>query len=224
MWTWAAAVWGLVRSAQSEHPGRFVLLDTDAPDTVAEVAAAVLACGEPQIAIRGGVLHAARLILLPPNPNSSPEPSTPWGEGWVLVTGGGGQAAVITPANVAGLKPAWTFRTGEMPPSDVHVSVENGTGRTNLAHTAATQLQGLGFQIGIVADATATAVTTISYGPSELAAAEAVQTHVPEATLLPTTSAGIVLILGANFNSISPTPTAPVAIASAVPPTLSCAP
>jgi LCP family protein required for cell wall assembly len=109
-------------------------------------------------------------------------------------------------------------------PSDVQVSVENGTGRTNLAHTAATQLQGLGFQIGIVADATATAVTTISYGPSELAAAEAVQTHVPEATLLPTTSAGIVLILGANFTSISATPTAPVAIASAVPPNLSCAP
>jgi polyene macrolide polyketide synthase len=106
----AAAVWGLVRSAQSEHPGRFVLVDTDAPDALAEVVGAVLACGEPQVAIRGGVLHAARLVLLPPNPNSpnldSPEPGgsleptaapgSRWGEGWVLVTGGGGLAAVIT--------------------------------------------------------------------------------------------------------------------------------
>ncbi len=26
-----AAVWGLVRSAQTEHPGRIVLVDSDAP-------------------------------------------------------------------------------------------------------------------------------------------------------------------------------------------------
>jgi len=109
-------------------------------------------------------------------------------------------------------------------PSDVQVSVENGTGRTNLAHTAATQLQGIGFQVGTVGDAAATAVTTISYGPSELAAAEAVQIHVPNATLLPTTSAGIVLTLGANFTSISAVSTAAVVVSPAVAPNLSCAP
>ena len=62
--TWSdlgqAALWGLVRSAQSEHPGRFVLVDTDdeLPDGV--VAAAV-ATGEPQLAVRGGRLYAPRL-------------------------------------------------------------------------------------------------------------------------------------------------------------------
>ena len=37
-----AAVWGLVRSAQTEHPGRIVLVDTDGP-LDADAIAAVLA-------------------------------------------------------------------------------------------------------------------------------------------------------------------------------------
>jgi LCP family protein required for cell wall assembly len=109
-------------------------------------------------------------------------------------------------------------------PSDVQVSVENGTGRPNLAHTTATQLQGIGFQIGTVGDATATAVTSISYGPSELAAAEAVQGHVPDATLLSTTSTRVVLTLGANFTRISVPSTPAVAAASSPASSLSCAP
>ena len=52
-----AAVWGLVRSAQAEHPGRVVLIDSDGS---LEVGAAI-GCGEPQLVIRGGVVHAARL-------------------------------------------------------------------------------------------------------------------------------------------------------------------
>ena len=57
----ASAVWGLVRSAQAEHPGRVVLVDTDA-----EVDAAVLAAaGEPQLLVRAGAVHAARLVLAP---------------------------------------------------------------------------------------------------------------------------------------------------------------
>ncbi len=52
-----AAVWGLVRSAQSEHPGRFVLVDSDGS---AEPALA-LATGENQVAIRSGVARVARL-------------------------------------------------------------------------------------------------------------------------------------------------------------------
>ncbi|MEV7547054.1 SDR family NAD(P)-dependent oxidoreductase, partial [Streptomyces sp. NPDC089915] len=47
-----AAVWGLVRSAQSENPGRFVLVDAEGPDTAALSAA--VACGEPQVAVRDG--------------------------------------------------------------------------------------------------------------------------------------------------------------------------
>ncbi|WP_020500827.1 type I polyketide synthase, partial [Sciscionella marina] len=52
----AAAVWGLVRSAQSEHPGRFRLADTD------ELTDAVLAAEEPQLAVREGELCAPRLV------------------------------------------------------------------------------------------------------------------------------------------------------------------
>jgi polyene macrolide polyketide synthase len=54
----AAAVWGLIRSAQGEHPGRFMLVDTDALDgdrwTPMTVA---LAEGEPEMAVRNGVVH-----------------------------------------------------------------------------------------------------------------------------------------------------------------------
>ncbi|MET9498165.1 type I polyketide synthase [Streptomyces sp. NPDC006552] len=55
-----AALWGLVRSGQAEHPGRFQLVDlagdTEDGDDLALLAA--VACGRPQTAVRGGrVLH-----------------------------------------------------------------------------------------------------------------------------------------------------------------------
>ncbi|MCV7425502.1 type I polyketide synthase [Mycobacterium montefiorense] len=68
-----AAVWGLVRSAQTEHPGRIVLVDSDAP-LDDEAAAAVVAVAEPQVLLRGPTIYTARVngsravdgILLPP--------------------------------------------------------------------------------------------------------------------------------------------------------------
>ncbi|GAB1814540.1 type I polyketide synthase [Mycobacterium sp. MUNTM1] len=69
-----AAVWGLVRSAQTEHPGRIVLVDTDAP-LDSDAIAAALALGEPQAILRNGALYTARVLgsraagalLLPPD-------------------------------------------------------------------------------------------------------------------------------------------------------------
>ncbi|UXA04373.1 SDR family NAD(P)-dependent oxidoreductase [Mycobacterium sp. SMC-2] len=52
-----AAVWGLVRSAQAEHPGRVVLIDSDGSLD----ARAVIGCGEPQLVVRDGVAYAARM-------------------------------------------------------------------------------------------------------------------------------------------------------------------
>ncbi|OBH79451.1 polyketide synthase [Mycobacterium mantenii] len=52
-----AAVWGLVRSAQAEHPGRVVLVDTDGTLD----AATVIGCGEPQLVVRDGVAYSPRL-------------------------------------------------------------------------------------------------------------------------------------------------------------------
>jgi polyketide synthase 12 len=69
-----AAVWGLVRSAQTEHPGRIVLVDTDA-SLDSDAIAAVLAVGEPQAILRKGTVYTARVLgsravgglLLPPD-------------------------------------------------------------------------------------------------------------------------------------------------------------
>ncbi|MEN3614681.1 SDR family NAD(P)-dependent oxidoreductase [Plantactinospora sp. ZYX-F-223] len=58
----AAGVWGLVRSAQSEHPGRFVLVDLDGGDETAGALGAVLAGGEEQSAIRAGTVLVPRLV------------------------------------------------------------------------------------------------------------------------------------------------------------------
>nr|WP_063771943.1 type I polyketide synthase [Kitasatospora mediocidica] len=77
-----AAVWGLVRSAQSENPGRFLLLDIDGTEGLS----AALTAGEPQLALRAGTLKAARLA------RAVAEGDAPtWGgEGAVLVTGASG--------------------------------------------------------------------------------------------------------------------------------------
>lgn len=55
-----AAVWGLLRSAQTEHAGRLFLVDTDG-DYRAAVAAAAAAFGEGQLAVRRGELFVPRL-------------------------------------------------------------------------------------------------------------------------------------------------------------------
>ncbi|MFI1358051.1 SDR family NAD(P)-dependent oxidoreductase [Streptomyces sp. NPDC020898] len=61
----ASAVWGLVRSAQSEQPDRFVLVDLDEGPVDGATLVAALASGEPQLAIRGGEVRAPRLATLP---------------------------------------------------------------------------------------------------------------------------------------------------------------
>jgi acyl transferase domain-containing protein/NADPH:quinone reductase-like Zn-dependent oxidoreductase/acyl carrier protein len=57
----AAPVWGLVRSAQSEHPGRLVLVDLDGEDASVRALRAALASDEPQLAVRAGTVLAPRL-------------------------------------------------------------------------------------------------------------------------------------------------------------------
>ncbi|GAA3031503.1 hypothetical protein GCM10020000_05590 [Streptomyces olivoverticillatus] len=63
----AAAVWGLVRSAQAENPGRFLLVDLDdahaTPDTLPGLAA-LYESDEPQAVLRAGTLRVGRLARL----------------------------------------------------------------------------------------------------------------------------------------------------------------
>ncbi|MGY0459348.1 type I polyketide synthase [Kitasatospora sp. cg17-2] len=115
----AAAVWGLLRAAQLEHPDRFVLLDTEGPDPdgLGDALADLLATGEPQAALRGGVLYAPRLVRPSATtataatattatvsaPASGPRPDGAFGpsDGTVLVSGGGALAAVLARRLVA---------------------------------------------------------------------------------------------------------------------------
>ncbi|WSG19370.1 SDR family NAD(P)-dependent oxidoreductase [Nonomuraea sp. NBC_01738] len=80
-----AAVWGLIRSAQSEHPGRFVLIDHDgAPESIANILQAATG-QEPQVALRQGTPLAPRLATSP-----MPSTSTSLETGTILITGGTG--------------------------------------------------------------------------------------------------------------------------------------
>ncbi|WP_430383563.1 SDR family NAD(P)-dependent oxidoreductase [Streptomyces sp. P10-4] len=84
----AAAVWGLLRAAQAENPGRFVLVDLEPGADRDRAIEAALATGEPQTAVRDDAILAPRLGRA-----RLTEPGTPTGfaeDGTVLITGGTG--------------------------------------------------------------------------------------------------------------------------------------
>ncbi|BBC63203.1 hypothetical protein MMRN_00990 [Mycobacterium marinum] len=112
----AAAVWGLVRSAQSEHPGRIVLIDTDSAPTDPEVLmdlANLAGRGEPQLLVSGDAVYGARLAPIPPA-LSAPDGDYPTSDGpaelasvldpagTVLITGGTGMAGGVLARHVVG--------------------------------------------------------------------------------------------------------------------------
>ncbi|GAA3854245.1 type I polyketide synthase [Streptomyces sedi] len=81
-----SAVWGLVRSAQAEVPGRFVLVDVG-PDDEVDVGS-VLAVGEPEVAVRGDRWFVPRVVRAA---GEGVGGSSVWDvSGAVLVTGGTG--------------------------------------------------------------------------------------------------------------------------------------
>ncbi|HEY7144486.1 MAG TPA: type I polyketide synthase, partial [Streptosporangiaceae bacterium] len=91
----AAPAWGLIRSAQAEHPGRFVLLDLDEVSGPAAAAALAtgLAQGEPQAAIRGGRVYLPRLERV--TPAEAPVQPAFGPDGTVLITGGTGAVGAL---------------------------------------------------------------------------------------------------------------------------------
>ncbi|MEU1689998.1 SDR family NAD(P)-dependent oxidoreductase [Micromonospora sp. NPDC005707] len=98
-----AALWGLVRAAQSEHPDRLLLLDhDDDPRTLAALPAVVdaaVADGEPQLAVRGGVAAVPRLVR---GPAADAPPVTLDPAGTVLVTGGTGTLGGLLAGHLVG--------------------------------------------------------------------------------------------------------------------------
>ncbi|KMS66239.1 hypothetical protein ACM01_46165, partial [Streptomyces viridochromogenes] len=86
----AAAGWGLVRSAQLEHPGRFLLVATDGADSLHSALPALLAGAEPQIALRQGTPHVPRVTRVPSLPDGETQQRDFDPDGTVLITGGTG--------------------------------------------------------------------------------------------------------------------------------------
>nr|APD71615.1 type I polyketide synthase 9 [Streptomyces sp.] len=83
-----AAVWGVVRAAQSEHPGRFLIVDSVGDVDGEREWGALLGLDEPQLALRNGKVLAPRLARVPGGSVDRPKPVNP--DGTVLITGGFG--------------------------------------------------------------------------------------------------------------------------------------
>ncbi|WP_262418771.1 type I polyketide synthase [Streptomyces sp. SP2-10] len=83
-----APLWGLLRAAQSEHPGRFVLLDTDEDAASLRALPQALGGDEPQLVVRRGVAQAPRLARVSPAAEAADGPAPFAPEGTVLITGG----------------------------------------------------------------------------------------------------------------------------------------
>ena len=87
-------IWGLVRSAQSESPERFALVDVDDHDASWGALADALALGEPQLALREGMTCLPRLARAKLTTGEVPPALDP--QSTVLVTGGtGGLGGVL---------------------------------------------------------------------------------------------------------------------------------
>ncbi|WP_337191990.1 SDR family NAD(P)-dependent oxidoreductase [Streptomyces sp. HUCO-GS316] len=85
-----APVWGLVRAAQAENPGRFVLADLDESGESRAALPAALDSDEPEFALRQGALFVPRLVF------ADPAPPAERIDGTVLITGGtGGLGALV---------------------------------------------------------------------------------------------------------------------------------
>ncbi|MDA0567694.1 SDR family NAD(P)-dependent oxidoreductase, partial [Streptomonospora sp. S1-112] len=104
-----APAWGLLRSAQAEHPGRFVLVDDDGHTPSPRLLRRAVATGEPQVALRAGRLLTPRVAPAPAPLAFPPGP-------WHLAAGAGGSAADVAP-----LPAPWAAEPP--PPGHVRVAV-----------------------------------------------------------------------------------------------------
>ncbi|MER6129940.1 beta-ketoacyl synthase N-terminal-like domain-containing protein, partial [Streptomyces sp. NPDC001795] len=97
-----APVWGLLRSLQGQHPGRLTVVDLDEAPASLEALPAALATGEPQLALRTGVLLLPRLARVAVT-TESPERRAVDPDRTVVVTGAdSAQGAALARHLVAG--------------------------------------------------------------------------------------------------------------------------
>ena len=81
-----APVWGLVRAAQAENPGRIQVVDIDDQPQSMRALPAVVASGEPEARVRGGEVRVPRLAKV----TTVGDPVEWDPDGTVLITGGAG--------------------------------------------------------------------------------------------------------------------------------------
>ena len=97
----ASALWGLVRSAQSEAPGRIVLADLDRTPASAALLPRLAGLGEAQLAVRDGRVLRPGLRPAAPAP-LLPAPGIRWRPGGtVLITGGTGVLGALFARHLA---------------------------------------------------------------------------------------------------------------------------
>ncbi|GAA1853532.1 type I polyketide synthase [Myceligenerans crystallogenes] len=92
-----SGVTGLVRAAQTEHPGRFQLVELDAPGPALGEA---LAATAPETAVRGGTIVAPRLARVPAG--AAEAAPVAWDQGTVLITGATGALGSALARHLAG--------------------------------------------------------------------------------------------------------------------------
>ncbi|MFC8719575.1 SDR family NAD(P)-dependent oxidoreductase [Kitasatospora sp. NPDC057198] len=95
----AAAVRGLLRSAQSENPDRIVLVDLPADLPAAAVLPAALGSGEPELAVRGEAVYGRRLTRSSRSAAAVEQPRA--AAGTALVTGGTGTLGGLVARHLA---------------------------------------------------------------------------------------------------------------------------
>jgi acyl transferase domain-containing protein/acyl carrier protein len=104
------ALAGLMRSAQSEHPGRFGLVDLAADGVSSGLLYGALRSDEPEIALRGDALYAPRLGRVTVSPADGDAPADGDGlaqerleqSGTVLITGGTGGLGALLARHLVG--------------------------------------------------------------------------------------------------------------------------
>ena len=85
-----SSLWGLVRAAQAERPGRVALIDVDGRADGWLRLGDALMCNEPQTIVRAGRVLVARLAPAPLLPGPSKPRADPDWQGTILITGGTG--------------------------------------------------------------------------------------------------------------------------------------
>jgi LCP family protein required for cell wall assembly len=114
------------------------------------------------------------------------------------------QAKVGTaPSAAPSTAPSPAAPPASVTPSQVTVRVDNGSGRTGRAATIAAYLTARGFARAGYSGAPTTATTVLRYGPGQQAQARAVATalHLPDSLLQQAGTAGVVLVIGQDWQA-----------------------